>query len=159
MKRSLLLLLAATAMFPAWSQEQGFQKASGASVSGNLPITAEKIRFHYSTFEPWITLPCTHQIEHGPSQDWKVVCEDSDQRYRKEYVVHLWVKAYKRDRFPRLSYELLYWVTDRSSSTGRPSGTGATIWFHLNDPTSLHSIQASQSVENDTAGLYLEFKP
>lgn len=119
---------------------------------GNLPITPEMLRFNYRPFEEGEALACRHKIKDSQAQDWDVLCGEG-----KKYVVHLWVTAYTRDVRPRVSYEILYWVTD-VSRPDRSSGSGATTWVHLQDPSALDAIETRQSVDNDTAGLYLELR-
>jgi hypothetical protein len=124
--------------------------------SGNLSITPEMLKFNYIRFEGGAFLRCAHRLEDAAAQDWRVSCEGEG--IRREYRVHLWVTHYTRNVEPRSSYEVLYWVTDLSEP-GETHGVGTTIWFHLKDESALHSISVSQSVENDTAGLYLDLDP
>lgn len=120
----------------------------------NYPITPDNLKFTYQSHDGEISLKCTHALEDAMSQDWLVTCSDAEKEMQRTYRVHLWVTAYERQVQPKLSLEILYWVTDITRET--PVGSSSTIWFHLNDPSSLNSIQISQGVENDTAGLWLE---
>lgn len=148
--KNLLALFLFLAAVPAWTAQV---KAAPVSLpGGNFRITPEMLRFSYRPFEEGEALSCRHKIKDAQAQDWEVFCGE-----RKKYVVHLWVTAYARDTRPRLSYEILYWVTD----VGRPdrsSSSGATTWVHLQDPAALDAIETRQSVDNDTAGLYLELR-
>jgi hypothetical protein len=125
--------------------------------AGNFKITPEMLRFRYQAFDGSVVLQCHHEIQNELSQDWKVQCQNPEGTMKRSYVVHLWLTAYSRQQAPRLSYELLYWISDHSHPA-KIQSSGSTIWFHLNDPSALHSLQASESVENDTAGLYLDLK-
>jgi hypothetical protein len=137
-----LLLLLLTAAQPALASLPG----------GNLKITPEMARFNYRPFEEGEALACEHQLKDPAAQDWEVSCGD-----QKKYVVHLWVTAYTHESEPRMSYEILYWVTDMSRPD-HTSSSGATTWVHLKDPSALAAIETRQSVDNDTAGLYLELR-
>ncbi len=121
-----------------------------------VPIEHSILAFQYVPFGMTADqLQCKHYLENELSQDWKVDCYDSAGRLRKRYRVHLWLSQIVRDRSPRMSLELLYWVTDLSPGT-RPSSMGTTLWFHFVEKAPMHSLSASQSVENETAALVLE---
>lgn len=126
-----------------------------ASLPSPMTLDPEKIEFRYMSFDGQITMNCRHDIENDLSHDWYVSCK-SDEGYSKVYRVHLKVSKYTRTRLPKNSYEVLYWVTDRTPRV--PVGTGTTVWFHFNDNTDLSGISLSQSVDEDTAGLYLTIK-
>lgn len=112
-----------------------------------ISLPEELLSFTYQSFDGQIVLKCKHKVinEWG---DWDVKCGEKDE---KIFSVHLLVNKYTRPRLPRNSFEILYWITDRKTM----EAAGATTWLHLNDETSLHSINASQSTQSDTAGLYL----
>lgn len=134
--------------------------ASGQGIpfpSHNFRISKDQIRFFYQSFDGQTTYACEHQIENELGQDWSVICRDEAGKRRKEYGVHLWLKAVRRTRQPKLSYELLYWVTDRTGPQVRKY-SGTTIWFHLNETSKINRIEAGMSVENDFARLQLELK-
>ena len=118
--------------------------------SGNLVITPKMLVFRYIPLERLGSLECEHILADPLSQDWVVRCG------KEEFRVHLWVSAYEHPTAPRLSYEILYWV---SALTARPSQTtGSTLWFHLNDPSELHSLDLSQQIEEGSAELNLEIQ-
>lgn len=148
--KNLFLLVLSLAAAPALTAE--VRPVPVSLPGGNLRITPEMLRFHYRPFEEGEALACRHKIKDSQAQDWDVLCGEG-----KKYVVHLWVTAYSRDVRPRLSYEILYWVTDVSRPEGS-SSSGATTWVHLQDPSALDAIETRQSVDNDTAGLYLELR-
>ena len=126
--------------------------ALAADQPGNLKITPDMLFFHYSTFDAGETMDCKPTVENADSQDWRVVCSNS--KSRREYTVHLWVSIYTHSAAPLLSYEILYWVTDLTDPA-HSIQTGSTVWFHVNDPTSLASLEISDTVDDGTAGLYL----
>lgn len=115
-----------------------------------IKLPEEFLTFKYQSFDGQINLKCTHKAinEWG---DWNVLCGDKQE---KNFSVHLIVHKYSRPRLPKTSYEILYWITNRETM----EAAGATTWLHLNDETSLHSINTSQSTQSDTAGLYLDIK-
>jgi len=118
---------------------------------GNYRITPEMIRFTYAPWEGGQWLKCRHELDDPAAQDWSVVCGDNEKIYR----VHLWLKLYTRPVRPQASYELLFWVTDRTQPR-RIVNVGHTTWFHMKDPASLDRISTREAVDNDTGGLYLD---
>ena len=128
---------------------------SFAQVPGgkNFHFKAEQLSFNYISYEEIQGSPqqvkCTHAIENELSQDWVVTCGS------KHYSVHLWLSEYHKAQIPKASFELLYWVSDRSVAR-ETKDTGTTLWFNFKEPSDLHSISAKQGVDNDTAGLYLD---
>ncbi len=128
-----------------------FAKSSIAP-TGNLPLKADTLTFSYEPFENGTILTCTHSLEDANAQDWNVTCKNAAGNTEKSYRVHLWVTSYERTSVPKLSYELLYWVTDKKSG----ESAGSTTWLHLKDASSLYGLDVRQSVDADTAGLYLK---
>jgi len=110
--------------------------------ASNLTITPAMLKFIYQPVED-SAVPCTHQLHNAESQDWKVFCG------KREYLVHLWVKEFfKADE---TSFEVLYWVTDRSFK--QPLDYGSTSWIHLKGKSALSSLDFSEQVENGLASL------
>jgi hypothetical protein len=134
------------------------------AIAQNYDLKPEQLTFTYRSFEGGEDLKCTQELESEASQDWSVVCKSSAESKNGEasktslrtYRVHLWLTAYTHPQPPRLSYEILYWVTDLTNR--KTESAGSTTWFHLRDPSALDSLEIRQSVENDTAGLYLEIR-
>lgn len=113
----------------------------------NLP--AEALRFRYETYDKQKALSCKHQLAGEVSPyDWDVKCYDETGRLLKRFDVHLALSVYQRTALPRTSIELLYWI----------SGLGATTWFHFDEKTAPSSLSSGQTVDQGTAGLYLEVK-
>ena len=119
----------------------------------NVDLQPGQLTFRYEQFDGGSSLSCEKYLADAASQDWDVKCSDETGKVVKSYLVHLWVTVYRRDFEPRTSYEVLYWITDFSRSV--PESAGTTVWFHVRDASELSGIDVSQSVENDTAGLYL----
>lgn len=113
-------------------------------------IPHNAMKFQYMSFDGETILNCKHN-KINEWYDWEVYCGPNRE---KVYSVHLALSLYKRNVIPKNSYELLYWVTDRTSKNGLQS-YGTTVWVHLQEPSPFYRIQASVSVENDIAGLYL----
>lgn len=146
----LLLLSGMIFVPPAFGRSQ----ARGVSRA----VKSQRLKFRYEQFEGPAAYDCRQTLADELSQDWNVECLDELGAVKKRYRVHLWLTEYRRETEPRTSLELLYWVTDQSVPA-ESNGTGTTVWFHLKNQADLALIQVSQSVEKDTAGLYLEMVP
>ena len=108
------------------------------------------LKFVYQSFDKNANYyNCIHSVENEMTYDWKVVCGDKEQ---KEFTVHLSIQKFRRDVAPRSTYELLYWITNNKIKN---DSNGTSLWFSTEDDSKLFSITASQSVDHDTAGLYL----
>jgi hypothetical protein len=139
--------------------------ASAQLPGKNFKLKPEMLSFQYSSYgqkrqgpgprPPAAAANCTHVIEDDLSQDWTVECVTVEGA-RKLFRVHLWLKGYFRPQQPQATYELLYWVTDRTR--GQTTATGTSLWFHFRETASLQSLTAGQSVDDDTAGLYLDVR-
>ena len=112
-------------------------------------IPHDSISFLYQDWDGTLTYKCKHYKVGDLTLDWRVVCGDKKQ---KEFTVHLKISRYTRPVAPKNSYEVLYWITNK---TNNYEGSGTTTWFHFNEDTSPHSMSFSQSTDDDTAGLYL----
>jgi len=127
---------------------------NGASVA--VKLDPEKMKFEYWSFDGSIHLRCTHKIENEFSQDWRVRCVSDDQKTSRDYSVHLWLTQYLKKDPPKMSVELLFWVTDHSV---KPLDFySSTTWFHFATESKFMGFQTSQGVEGDIAGLYLEYR-
>lgn len=111
-------------------------------------LTSSRLVFTYQSFSGDTYIRCSHQ--RAPWMGWNVTCD------HKKFYVHLVLSRYIRPVVPKASYELLYWVTDRNLDI--PHTVGSTTWFHLKEFSDLHEIYVSQSIERDTAGLYLRIR-
>ncbi len=134
--------------------------ASSTSFAGfgdNLKIKAENIRFVHQPAQGPNELTCTHKLVNELSQDWDVICRDKSDKVARSYSVHLWVSRYGHANGPKVSFEVLYWIDDRTVAKDIKS-LGTTTWFHLNEDTSLHSLQLNQIVDNGLSSLELELK-
>ena len=117
----------------------------------NLKLTAENLTFTYQPHEA-AGSDCRHKLVDPAAQDWEVECDGG-----KKYRVHLWVTAYPHTSPPKLSYEVLYWVTDHKAAAGT-GNHGATVWFHLQEPSALTGLGLYAAIENDTASLRLDIR-
>lgn len=120
--------------------------------TSHVGIQPSMVKFHYAEVDGNGALDCAATLQNELSQDWLVTCGP------KKYTVHLWVTAYPHSTVPRLSYEVLYWITD-ISIPGQAHGASTTVWFHLKDPSYLSLLQIRLGVENDTAVLALDLDP
>ncbi len=134
----------------------GMSMSASQAQAQNLDLKPEQLTFRYQQYDGETSLGCVEYLANPDSQDWDVKCADATGAVVKHYVVHLWVTVYHRTVEPKTSYEVLYWITDFSRAT--PVGAGTTVWFHVRDESQLSGIDVSQSVEDDTAGLYLSIK-
>jgi hypothetical protein len=125
-----------------------------AQVPGaNLLLAPDNLHFRYESFDGSVQAACTHALESAASQDWAVHCEDS-KGLEREYRVHLWITEYTHSESPKMSLEILYWVTPLGSQAAAPSSS--TIWLHFAEPSAPVGFSLAQGLENDTAGLYLD---
>ena len=119
-------------------------------------LWATQMSFKYQSFDGEQIVPCNYKLINEMAQDWQVICEKDT--FKRQYTVHLWITEFPKQNEPKLSAEVLYWVTEVGGPAPHKSN-GSTIWFHLKDNTRMQGITVSQSVENDSAGLYLDFRP
>ncbi len=120
----------------------------------NFRPLPENMKFEYQDFEGTTRYKCSHSLENALSQDFLVDCHDELGAVKRRYRVHLWVTAYHRQISPKLSFEILYWLSDLSNNV--VEGSGTTTWVNLKDAANLHSLYLSQSVDKNSAGLNLE---
>lgn len=114
--------------------------------------SAETLRFSHQTYDASRTrTECSHVLNNPDSRDYTV--NRIEARGIKTYRVHLWVTSYSHPTPPKLTLEILYWVTDLNHHVGG----GTSTWINLTESTGVHSVQMGQAVENETAGLYLEW--
>lgn len=141
--RKLIALLALATVSPAFADD----------LPGlNFKIDASMLDFTYQPNES-AGLPCKHTLVNPASQDWDVICQSADGKESHRYGVHLWVTTYPRDVEPKVSYEVLYWVDDRSEKS---SSHGSTIWFHLKDQSAIQKIEVGQFVDNGSSSLDMD---
>jgi hypothetical protein len=116
------------------------------------PLEGDRIRFTYQSFDGAFAYACEHSLvtEANP-YDWAVRCYDGE-KLKGRFVAHIALSQYPHTKPPRVSLELLYWLT----GTGIESEAGSTTWFHLRDETSVMEVSSSQTVDQGTAGLYLD---
>lgn len=121
-----------------------------SETKSTMGIPHSAMNFKYMSYDGQVILNCKH-TEINEWYDWEVYCGPNRE---KVFSVHLALSKYQRDVIPKNSYELLYWLTDRTDSRDL-KGYGSTVWVHLREPSQFYQIKASVSVDNDTAGLYL----
>lgn len=134
-----------------------FSSVGYADFGTNLQIKAENLKFTLQPVQGAVDTVCTHTLSNAASQDWEVLCKDSNGTVRNKYMVHLWVSRYGHASGPKVSFEVLYWVDDRSKANDIKS-VGTTVWFHLKEETSIHSLQLNQFVDNGSSALEIEIK-
>lgn len=115
-------------------------------------LTHEQLKFVYQELNsPWPSFACKHE-EDGPF-DWKVYCKLDNKV--AEFGVHLLINRYAKTRFGQGAYEVLYWVTDRTSPKVRVYDS-TTLWIHnsTND-NNVNQFNLNQGIVNDMAALQL----
>ena len=129
-------------------------------MAGTYHLTPTQLKFTYQNFEGDLNVHCTHSLEDADAHDWLVHCEKAKiarkgiKAFTRDYRVHLWLTKYERTLTPKLSLEILYWVTDRTTSPA--TGHSTTNWLHFKEPSQLTGTSFSVGVDQDTAGLYLD---
>ena len=145
-----ILLALILVLLPLQASEAGTRRP-------NVLPTASALTFRYTTFDAGSDYACKHFLQDADTQDWDVQCFDTKGIVKKHYTVHLWISLYNHPTPPQTSLEILYWLTDLSVPNAA-QGSGATTWVNLNprlDASAINGLQLSQSVDSDTAGLYL----
>lgn len=114
---------------------------------GKAALLSNQIDFVYEPYES-AAASCTHALasENSP-YDHQVICTD-EKGMKHTFIAHLALNKYTHPTAPRVSYELLYWVNDN----------GATTWFNFEKDTALMSMESSQSLIGESAGLRLKIK-
>lgn len=120
-------------------------------------LKSENMKFTYRSYDGQINYQCDHKIVNDLANIWDLYCFDESNNLKKKFSTTVRVSRYSRTRSPQNSYELIYRITEKPSPTQR-IGSGSTHWINLEKDGPLHSLTLSQSVENDTAGIYLEIK-
>jgi hypothetical protein len=118
-------------------------------------LHADAMRFAFRNFDGDIDITCGHSLASPDSPyDWKVQCFNPGAATPfAEYTAHVALTPYDHADGPtKFSLELLYWVM----GTHLPSEVGTTAWYHFAAKSDLRGISVAQTVENGTAGLYLE---
>ncbi|MBS1960832.1 MAG: hypothetical protein JST04_01345 [Bdellovibrionales bacterium] len=116
------------------------------------PVAGSTMRFVFRDFEGPRDIVCPHRLLSPDSPyDWKVECSDGSRKFA-EYTAHVALTLYDHTTEPKLSVEMLYWL----NGSRLPSEVGSTTWFHFAEKSNLQGVSMSQTVENGTAGLYLE---
>lgn len=121
-----------------------------------LAIDPERLKFSYKSYEGDIILECRHFAIDEYKMDFDVTCKNQNGFY-KLFRTHVVLSQFQRPMNPQNTYELLYWVTDKT--THQISSNGSSLWLNTFEKNTFHSLTIGQSVDNDTAGLYLDIKP
>ena len=103
----------------------------------------DRMSFVYESFDGAERLQCKHVLEREDNPyDWTVKCDRGQGRFRK-FTVHLAVSRYRHPTPPEVTYEVLYWV----------DGNGASSLYDFNTDGELKTVNSSQSVTGEEAGL------
>ncbi len=127
----------------------------GIRAAGGVQPAPEELSFRFESYEGSESLACTHAAVDAIRWDWRVSCGEGNASRR--FLVHFVPTFYSSTRAPRLTLETLYYVLP--SGPRGAAGTGGSAWYKFEDDTALHEITLGQSVESDTAGLYLRYRP
>ena len=120
-------------------------------------LEPEQMKFTYMTYDGDQILHCKHFAIDEFKFDWDVTCKNKEGTFYKLYRAHVSLAKYSRPSIPMTTYEVLYWVTEKSS--GQVYGSSTSLWFNFKNEADFHGLTISQSVEKETAGLYLDIKP
>lgn len=120
-------------------------------------LKSENMKFTYRSYDGQINYQCDHKLVNDLAHIWELYCFDENNNLKKKFSTTVWISRYTRTRSPQNTYELIYRITEKPSPTQRRD-SGSTHWINLEKDAPLHSLTLSQSVENDTAGMYLEIK-
>lgn len=142
--RSMTVLIPLLASASAWAK------------AAPLALPPEAVQFRYVSSDGDFQLDCKHYESAAP-HGFRVVC-GAGTVHQREYAVHLIVRGFRRAQVPRVSYEILYWITDRNVPIQRAFSSG-TSWIRFNDASDAHSMTLTQSVENDYASLWVDIAP
>ncbi|MGE3684484.1 MAG: hypothetical protein AB7G93_22425 [Bdellovibrionales bacterium] len=119
-------------------------------LEASLSIPTQNIRFTYAAQGGELSYSCRHEVNHPIAKDWDVECGDESAPHTvRRFTVHFRIWAHSKTTSPRLTYEVLFWVTHH----GMPVGSGArylgsTIRFHLDKPSDLRVLDLAQDVED-----------
>lgn len=125
--------------------------------SSLFAIEPEQMKFTYMSYEGDQILKCKHFATDEFKFDWDVTCKNEGGSFYKIFRAHVSLAKYHHPTPPKSTYEVLYWVTDRT--TGQVYGSSTSLWFNFNNDADFNGLTISQSVDQETAGLYLDIKP
>ena len=129
-----------------------------AAPSYSQTNSPEQLDFKYKELvEPFNEYPCHHQKASVGIYDWDVSCLVRGNV--RKYFAHMAVSLYPKTNFGVNSYEILYWVTDKTDSK-KNLNTSSTIWVHNSSPENvMRVLEVSQGIENDLSALKLVYFP
>lgn len=114
------------------------------------PMAAPRMTFEFASQDGDIVESCNYALVEA-TQEFGVTCGEGTPNVKK-FTAH--VRLFKHDdpnpaaNAPKVSYEVLYWVTDYQAKLGEGGHfVGSTTWFRFKDDSALHSISVSQDVE------------
>ena len=135
----------------------GFALISARALAKEYPVELSRLELAYESSDGETYLPCQVADENPLAHDFRVKCGEQNGKALREYTVHLWVSEYTKSISPRMSLEILYWVTDWRDFRS-PVSHSSTFWLHFDDPTNLQGMELSQGVDQDLASLRLKFR-
>jgi hypothetical protein len=116
------------------------------SFVGKPALHADQVQFVYEPYDDGASAPCIHTVSNPDNPyDLTVKCTDS-KGLTHAFTAHLALSTYTHPTAPEISYELMYWVNDN----------GATTWFNFEKATKLMTLESSQSLPSEAAGLRLK---
>jgi hypothetical protein len=130
---------------------------AGLMAAQTQAFAAPTFKFKYQSADGQIQLDCIHTAQASDSWDYLVVCGKGTPLERS-YFAHLLIRQFKRAVEPKMALETVYFVTDRRIKND-PKFTSQANWIMFKGDQDIHSIQLSQSVENDYAYLMVMLSP
>ncbi|MBY0316967.1 MAG: hypothetical protein K2Q26_15715 [Bdellovibrionales bacterium] len=115
----------------------------------DVELKATQLRFEFASQDGDLLYQCTHEFIDS-LLDYSVTCfREEAPDYKWNFIVHPRLFVHERPQPPHLSYELLFWVTDRQLTGGHLGQfLGTTLWLHLQDATPLMGFEIGQDVQN-----------
>ncbi len=149
MRLLIMLMFLSTAMLSSVFSSAALSKEEGGT---KFALEHDQLTFNYQELNsPWSNYSCKHE-EDGPV-DWKVYCLVDGKV--AQFGVHLLVNRYERTHYGLGSYEVLYWVTDRTMPNRRDYDS-TTLWIHNSmAENSVRRFEIGQGVLNDMVSLRL----
>jgi hypothetical protein len=114
-----------------------------------LELNASQLRFEFASQDGDLLYQCTHEFIDS-LLDYSVTCFRAEAPdFKWNFIVHPRLFVHERPKPPHLSYELLFWVTDRQLTGGQLGQfLGTTMWLHLHDASPLMGLDIGQDIQN-----------
>jgi hypothetical protein len=136
-------------------------KAQARDKGQPIILDTSALSFEFADQDGQISYPCTYTTI-ASANDINVKCSRADQpNVSWSFTVHARLFMHPHTASPKLSYELLYWITDHQVPSGdQGKYPGTTLWLNLDEPSQLVSFDISQDIETTwVLKMSLRLKP